>query len=530
MKKVLIYFLIVSLIPVICCKSFTTYKKKITEEKAVIEKSYYIDNQIGDDNNPGTLRKPLKSIGELNVRLQKNVADICFTGGQVFTGTLVLNGIRSENTDPVKIYSQGKDKAAINGGNSEAVKIENCENILIKDLDLKGNGRRDGNKTNGLSIAHSRRCKVENIKAEGFQKSGVDLYDCSDCEVEKVLAYDNGFCGINIMGSARKNSLKIMIHDCRAENNAGDPTNLENHSGNGILVGMSDSVTIDHCSATNNGWDMPRKGNGPVGIWTWESDHITIQYCISYRNKTSRNASDGGGFDLDGGVTNSLIQYCLSYENQGAGYGLFQYAGASPWSKNTIRYCVSINDAQITKGAGSIFIWNGSDDIQQLANCMIYNNVVYNNKAPIISFENSSAHKNFIFSNNIFLGSDIPIAGINNGSRFLGNDWWNPGGDYRFMSFDNLSDWARATGQEMLNGHFVGIQVDPKFRGHLITDIADPYQLETLYCFILQPDSPLKNKGIDLKSVLNIIPPLRDFYGNSVPLGAGTEPGIFKMK
>ena len=230
-------------------------------------------------------------------------------------------------------------------------------------------------------------CLVEQVRAEGFQKSGVDLYDCKNMTLRKILVIDNGFCGINVIGSARNLSGNIMIQDCKAENNPGDPTNLDNHSGNGILVGVSDSVVIDHCSATNNGWDMPRQGNGPVGIWTWESDHVTIQYCISYRNKTSRNAKDGGGFDLDGGVTNSVIQYCLSYENQGAGYGLFQYAGASDWSNNVIRYCVSINDAQKTEGAGSFFIWNGSNDSHQLANCMIYNNVLYNSFAPIISFE-----------------------------------------------------------------------------------------------------------------------------------------------
>ena len=101
---------------------------------------------------------------------------------------------------------------------------------------------------------------------------------------------------------------------------------------------------------------MPRQGNGPVGIWAWMSDHVKIQYCISYKNRTSRGGKDGGGFDLDGGVTNSLIQYCLSYENEGAGYGLFQYPGASDWSNNIIRYSVSINDARTTEGAGSFFI------------------------------------------------------------------------------------------------------------------------------------------------------------------------------
>ena len=319
----------------------------------------------------------------MNLKLQKKPGHIFFAGGQVFEGTLVLKNIKGQDSTPVRINSWGDGRAVIDGKNAEAIIIDSCENIWISDINIKGNGRKDGNRTNGLSVAHSGKCLIENLNATGFQKSGVDLYDCSVVVVKKVIASDNGFCGINVMGSDRKLSGKIRIQDCKAENNPGDPTNLDNHSGNGILVGVSDGVTIDHCTATNNGWDMPRQGNGPVGIWAWESDHITIQYCISYRNKTSKNAKDGGGFDLDGGVRNSLIQYCLSYENDGAGYGLFQYAGASPWADNIVRYCVSINDGHTTEGSGSFFIWNGSDDAAQLSGCMIYNNVAYNSEAPV---------------------------------------------------------------------------------------------------------------------------------------------------
>ena len=527
MKKRLIFLVIIVLLAVTCCKSNRPEKRTgITSS----DEAYYLDSRIGDDRNTGTIKKPLKSINEVNLRLQKKATDVYFSGGEVFEGTLLLNSVRGSDKNPVKISSWGNGRAEINGANSEAIKIENCKNIQISGLDIKGNGRKDGNKTNGLSISSSAKCKIQNVKASGFQKSGVDLYDCTDTDVEKVYASDNGFCGINIMGSARKQSHNILIYDCKAENNPGDPTNLDNHSGNGILVGVSDSVTIDHCSATNNGWDMPRQGNGPVGIWTWESDHITIQYCISYKNKTSKNAKDGGGFDLDGGVKNSVIQYCLSYENQGAGYGLFQYAGASAWSNNTVRYCISINDAQITEGSGSIFIWNGSDDIQQLTNCLVYNNVIFNYGAPLVSFEGSSKHKNFIFCNNIFVGSDHPLAGKNDGSKFLGNDWWSTEENTRFMNFSNLSEWARATGQEMLKGSLAGLQKDPKFIGPMVTDIIDPFQLEKLYGYTLRDDSPLKNKGLDLKSILNVIGPLKDFYGNPVPLGDAAEPGIYEMR
>ena len=70
----------------------------------------------------------------------------------------------------------------------------------------------------------------------------------------------------------------------------------------------SAQVLIEYCTATNNGWDMPRTGNGPVGIWAYESDSVLIQRCIAYRNKTQKGAADGGGFDFDGGMTNSIIR------------------------------------------------------------------------------------------------------------------------------------------------------------------------------------------------------------------------------
>ena len=530
MKKLFLLLIAFVLISVVSCISFSNRKKSGITSQPGNESAYYIDSYNGNDSNSGTINKPIKSIQELNLRLQKNAADVYFAGKETFEGTLMMKGIKGTVTNPVKVKSFGEGKAVIKGGNAEAIKIDSCRYIWITDLDIRGNGRNDGNKTNGLSIAHSQYCRVENVNASGFQKSGIDLYDCNESEMRKVIAFDNGFCGINIMGSARIFSRKILIQDCMAENNPGDPTNLENHSGNGILVGVSDSVTIDHCTATNNGWDMPRQGNGPVGIWTWESDHVTIQYCISYRNKTSKNAKDGGGFDLDGGVTNSVIQYCLSYENQGAGYGLFQYAGASDWSNNTIRYCVSINDAQTTEGAGGIFIWNGSNEIDQLTNCNIYNNVVYNSAAPLISFENSSAHKNFKFFNNIFMGSGQPITGINSGSIYLGNVWWNTSGYTKFMNNNDLAEWAKKTGQEMLNGHFTGIQEDPEFVGPLVTDITDPYKLDKLYGYTLQPDSPLKNKGLDPGSIPGVVRPVKDFFGNPVPMGAASEPGIYEMK
>jgi len=492
--------------------------------------SYYLNSETGDDNNSGTLKKPLKTISSLNTLLIKRPGNIFFAGGQSFDGTLVLKGIQGTDSVPVTISSYGKGMAEINGGNNEALSIKNCKNIRIVNLITRGSGRKDGNTTNGLQIIRCNDITIDSIYTTGFQKSGVDLYNCTDAEVMNVTAFGNGFCGINIMGSAQDSSAGILIKNCKAENNAGDPANLDNHSGNGILVGVSRNVTIDHCTATNNGWDMPRQGNGPVGIWTWMSDHVTIQYCISYRNRTSKGGKDGGGFDLDGGVTNSVIQYCLSYENEGAGYGLFQYPGASRWSGNIIRYCVSINDAHTTEGSGSFFIWNGSGESSQLSDCYIYNNVAYNELAPVVSFENSSEHSNFLFTNNIFLGSE-QLAGKNNkGSRFLGNVWWGPDGKTKFGEYPTLEKWSAATRQEMDKGYLVGIQADPRLKGPFTTEITDPYRLKELTGYLLNHDTPLLDRGLEVKAMYGTGLPEHDFFGNAVPQGRLPEPGINELK
>ncbi len=382
--------------------------------------SIYVDNERGDDSNPGTLYKPIRTIGELNSRIRINPSNIYFSGEQNYDGTLEIENIRGTTDAPIIISSAERSRAVINGGESESIRIKNCSNLVITNLRLKGSGRKTGNTSNGLTLVNSTNVSVNNVRSEGFQKSGVELINCRDVQLRSVKTFSNGFSGINVKGSSRDSSRRIVIKECIAENNPGDPTILDNHSGNGILVGVSDSVIIERCMATRNGWDMPRTGNGPVGIWAWESSNVKIQYCISYRNRTSKNAKDGGGFDLDGGVSNSVIQYCLSFGNEGAGFGLFQYNGASPWKDNIISYNLSFNDATTTEGAGSIFIWNGSGESNQLSGCRIMRNLIVNFSAPVVSFESDSEHEDFEFSGNLFIGKDTS-SGKNTGSVFRKN-------------------------------------------------------------------------------------------------------------
>jgi hypothetical protein len=490
------------------------------------QETYYV-SQMGDDSNPGTMAKPFKTLQKINSIHIEPGDSIYLKGEEIFQGTLSLT-INGTSDKPVLItsYENKNGNAVIDGENREAI-ILRGDHFQLKDINVKGAGRKTGNTTNGITLFGATDAFVENVKTEGFQKSGIELNGCKNVSLKNVYAVNNGFCGIHITGASGKRSRNISVKDCKAENNAGDPTIMDNHSGNGILAGLSDSVVIDHCTATNNGWDMPRIGNGPVGIWAYESDHVTIQYCISYRNKTSKGGLDGGGFDLDGGVRNSIIQYCLAYENEGAGYGLFQYPGASPWHNNIVRYCVSFNDVTATKSSGGFFVWNGSDDSSQFGGCKVYNNVVYSTHAPAVQFEVMSRNKNFLFANNIFIGSDSVVHGPSSGEKFVNNVWWTAGGDIFFRHYKDLSEWSAATGQEKLEGEIKGKQIDPKLKGPLPTTLTDPYQLTSLTGYSLLPDSPVKNYAVNLTSLQIPVAP-RDFFNHRV--SQQSNPGIQQVE
>jgi hypothetical protein len=489
------------------------------------QKGYYI-NHNGDDSNPGTKAKPFRTISKVNSLQLKPGDVVLFKADQDFEGTLSLTA-EGTVTDSIKISTYGDGTATIDGGTKEAIAIQG-KYFSIDNLHTRGAGRKTGNTTNGVSLINASHALIRNLKTEGFQKSGLQLYNCQNITIKKVYAVRNGFSGINVTADDKSKSRNILIQDCLAENNPGDPTGLGNHSGNGILVGISDSVVIDHCAATNNGWDMPRLGNGPVGIWAYETNNITIQYCISYRNKTAKGAKDGGGFDFDGGVTNSIIQYCLSYENEGAGYGMFQYKGASRWHSNVMRYCISYNDAISTEGSGGIFMWNGSMDSTQLADCYIHNNLIYSTHAPAVMFEPSSPLTSFKFSNNIFIGKNEIIHGPASDATFYGNVWWTAGGTITFLGHPSLDAWANTNGEEIFDGTLIGRQIDPMVNIPGQVSVSDPRKLVSMADFKLQDNSPFIDMGLDFETRFERAPPTTDFYGTPIPQGKGPEPGVYE--
>ncbi|GAB3322488.1 hypothetical protein GCM10027299_18200 [Larkinella ripae] len=485
---------------------------------------YYLDSQRGNDSNPGNQRRPWKTIEKLNSVRLKTGDRVYLKAGQTFEGPLQLTGSGTQQ-QPVVITTSGSGKAIIDAGKGAAVLVRNAGFLNLQNLDLRGKGRKDGNTADGVVVSTSRHISLDNLNISGFQHSGLRVESSSNVRITHVNAHNNGFAGIFVTGNRSKTDCQhIYIGQCRAENNPGDPTVLTNHSGNGILVGLCSRVLIEYCAATNNGWDMPRKGNGPVGIWAYEADSVVIQHCLSYRNKTSVGGEDGGGFDLDGGVTNSVIQYCLSYENQGSGFGLFQYAGASPWFNNTIRYNISENDGTVSAAKAGIYVWNAAGESDPIRQCYVYNNVIYNEKVAAIRYSSESAHRDFNFYNNVLVARDPIITGNDAGDGFAGNNWWSLTSGFHANGAKDFKSWAQKTGKEVRKGQLVGINSDPKFLNPGQTKLTSPSQLKTFRTYRLPEKSPLRKAGLDLKTEFGIEPGPIDFNQKPAPaIGIGAS-------
>ncbi|HMG66134.1 MAG TPA: right-handed parallel beta-helix repeat-containing protein, partial [Chitinophagaceae bacterium] len=207
-----------------CNKCTSTYNDSRKNHR------YYFSVQ-GNDKNDGSREHPFKTIGFLNT-LDLSPGDSVFLkGGEIFNGNLVLVSTKPGiKKNPIVLTSYGKDNAIVNAANGSAITIDNLSFVNIRNLSCKGSGRKDGNTKSGISISNSNTISVDRVDVSGFQKSGLQLYNCKNVMITYVNAHDNGAAGIGVEGddTNKLSTRNIYISNCTAVNNPGDPTNLTN--------------------------------------------------------------------------------------------------------------------------------------------------------------------------------------------------------------------------------------------------------------------------------------------------------------
>lgn len=350
--------------------------------------TYYV-SASGDDAHAGTSPGAAwRTLAKVNGTTFRPGDAILLAGGETFAG-----GLRFDAADagtavaPVTVGSYGDGRATIAPGDGAALLVHNAGGFVVRDLDLVGSGAAS-NRAHGLSFLNDLDgdvrlgfVRIENVSASGFGQYGIAVggwnggSGYADVRIVHATAHGNARAGIGVYGERGHANREVHVAYCRAFDNPG-VAGIARNSGNGIVLGNVDGGTIEHSIAYNNGW-LSDAGEGPVGIWAYDSRNIVVQHNLSFRNR-SGGPADGGGFALDGGVTGSVLQHNYSFGNDGAGYGLFQYRGAPPWGRNVVRYNVSHDDAR-KDGRGAITFWSAEGPLRDVA---VHHNLVVMGPPP----------------------------------------------------------------------------------------------------------------------------------------------------
>ncbi|HTW94662.1 MAG TPA: hypothetical protein VMD30_07720 [Tepidisphaeraceae bacterium] len=232
-----------------------------------------------------------------------------------------------------------------NGHTVGGLKADDVSNVSVNDLRVKGktgSGINIYSDTPGISGL-----TLNDVTISGFSSGYGLIIDTggqgtySNIYIYDVTAFNNGIAGIatygNVGSITQFSLLDSIAYDNPGIHNSGTP------SGSGIMVAGLNGGVIENCQAYGNGANN-NSPDGPVGIFAYSSNDVVISDCYSHNNTTQIN--DGGGFDLDGGVTNSEIIDCVSSNNFGYGYAAFTYAGGGPNSGNSFIDNTSTGDKE----------------------------------------------------------------------------------------------------------------------------------------------------------------------------------------
>jgi len=520
----------------------------------------------GDDANPGSEAKPWRTLRRVNQTSLAAGDQVLLEGGRTFDGNLIVDERLNSNPDnPLVIGSYGQGRAIIRAGQGTGVLVRDVGGVVVRNLELVGDGL-SRNQGFGVEIVNQRgaqrldRVWLESLEASGFRWAGIyvggvpDLpglgaaskasrlgrYGFRNVKISRCAAHDNMYYGIYVSGPWTQHSSgyaneNVSITDCIARDNPGDPTYKKNHSGNGILLDDTDRGLIEHCTAYQNGAANGSLEGGPVGIWADESNSVIIQFCESYDNGTG-GLADGGGFDLDGGVTNSVVQYNYSHGNDGAGYLVWNYGGAvHPLDDNIIRYNISVNDGR-KHHYGGVFIGTSGGPVHGVE---AYNNTIFMTPSPtgqpvVVWAGGGEPSTGIRFRNNLLIShADVPLVEVAPNQLdvlFQGNAYWAHQGRFavawRGNTYDNLGAWQTASGQERLHGQSTGRVVESGVSGVGAGEtMSGKRSLSELTSYRLLPGSPLIDAGIDLAAEFGLDVGTQDFWGTPIPQGKGFDIG-----
>ena len=510
---------------------------------------YYV-SAGGSDANAGTAASaPWRTLGRVNGVALRPGDRVLLRGGDTFAGGLSLDSADTGTASaPIAIASYGTGRATIYAGTGSGIFAYNTAGVSIANLAIAG----AGGASSGISFYTDLPgdttlafVRIDGVDVSGFGRDGVEIgawngrAGFSDVRVTNTALHHNGRNGLFTYAQLPNAHRQVYVGHVRAYENPGTP-GAGSNTGSGIVLASVDGATIERSVAHDNGRLCDSVG-GPVGIWTYDSTRVIIQHNESYRNRTAAGW-DGGGFDLDQNVSDSIVQYNYSHDNDGAGFLLAQSVANDAHARNVIRFNISQNDGRANSYAG-IELWG------RVLSAEIYNNTVFVSAAAAgtpraVRIWNAGAPDRFVsgvhFRNNIFVTTGLPIVEASAAAlagaadlRFEGNGYYaggsSPAMRWGGTTFTGLTAW-RATGQETIGGVPAGLSVDPQLvAAGSGGSFGDANLLASLDAYRLRATSPLADSGLDLRSRFGIAPGASDFFGGQLGLGSGFAIGAHEL-
>lgn len=505
------------------------------------ERVFYV-SPAGDDAARGTSPdQAWRTLDRASAAVLLPGERLLLEGGSRFDGRLLIDAADAGDPgNPLVIGSYGTGRAVIEAAADAAVAVVDTAGVEINDLvvvaagpvqpgsagirffsDLPEDGR----------LAHA---VVERVEASGFVH-GIEVGSARagtgfrDVRIADSVVHDNRDAGLAVYGPAFDAAAPGFAHEgvtvsgVTAHDNAGDADNLTRNTGSGIVLGSVRGGTVTRSVAHDNG-GSGGAGEGPIGIWTYDSIGVVIEHSLSYRNRTAK-LTDGGGFGLDQNTADSVLQYNLSYDNHGPGYLIYTGQENDVHTGSTVRFNVSSGDARRWSVYGGITVLGRVDDVRVYQNTVVMapqsadpssalrlgpgitdvearNNLLVSDAAgPLVLAESGFDRASVALDGNAYVADGLAWSLI-----------WGP------QQYPSLRDWSAATGQEPGGS---GLDADPRLPGPLVGLAATaPDDPGALAGFAPGPGSPLRGAGLDLADLLAPGTVLADLAGDPVRVGA----------
>ena len=454
---------------------------------------FYVSPSGSDSADGTTLETAWRSVNRVNSEPLQPGDEVSFLAGSSFPGTLRITRSGTPAL-PIKFDSYNRvdgSKAEILAGYEIGIHVLNAEFLELSGLKITGDGPSSiSNNNSGVLLENNfpaersfSSINVDDVEVSGFLYAGVEVKASyyvneqtqvtrrrgfQDLRFTRLDLHNNGWGGMWAGGCGNYPDFpdtyciqNIYVGYSRFHDNEGIITPY--HTGDGLYLWDVDGGTIEYCSSYRNGKYNQTARAG--GIWAFWSTHLLIQFNESYENHTQ--GGDGGGFDLDGGVSESIVQYNYTHNNDGYGYFVYQFEDRFRLTHNNIvRYNISENDSRAGHTPGSIHV-GGDAPLREID---IYNNTVFISAVGLTpqsqlpsAFYAWGDLSGIRVRNNILVATDsIPLLRIlNNGVTFQGNNYWTGSSPFHIEWFggtpiNSLADFRITMGQERVSGEDSG--------------------------------------------------------------------------